>query len=177
MRKNLLQLVGVAVLCTTIYSCKLDPPILPGDPGYVVVTPPDGGDGGTGGTTTPIDETLLTGKWLPTLSTIIYTDGVPNTSPSPINLFTDVVIDAANKTAIFDGAFNFSGNTTYTLSATNGKTYFQFSEDPFRRSDNAPVQLVSLTATKMTWIALDPLTVTSGGHKIQSAWEVTYTKE
>lgn len=178
-RKHLLQIIGLAALCTAIYSCKLDKPILPGDPGYIAVTPPGGGDGGTGGGSTTIVTSDLPGTWkVTTLSTIIYSDGaVATNSPSLIVLFNDVKIDDVAKTAVFDGAFNFSGNTTYTMSTTGGKSYFQFSEDPFSRSSNGPVQLVSLSATSMTWIALDPLQVTSDGHKIQSAWEVTYTKQ
>jgi hypothetical protein len=177
MRKYLLQLMGLALVSVILYSCKLDKPILPGDPDYVAVTPPGGGT--DGGPTTIIDNASLTGKWdvKGNLSVIIYTDGVPNVSDAGIKLFTDVDIDDVAKTALFDGGFNFDGNTTYTLSTTNSKTYFQFSEDPFSRSSNGPIQLVSVTPTSMTWIALDPLVLTSQGHKIQSAYEVTFTKE
>jgi len=181
MKKYLLQIIGLAALCTTVYSCKLDKPVLPGDPGYVAVQPPGnigtGGDG-TGGSTT-IVQSALPGTWkVKTTSTIIYSDGaVSSNTPSLISLFTDVTMDDVAHTAVFDGAFNFSGNTTYVETASGAKTYFQFSEDPFSRSSNGPVQLVNLTTTSMTWLALDPLSITSEGHKIQTAWEVIYTKQ
>src|ERR1700712_2366667 len=172
MRKYLLQIVCLAVLCTTIYSCKLDAPILPGDPNYVAVTPPDGGDGGTGGgITTPIDNASLTGTWKVDVSkSIVYSDGVP--TESQVTLFTDAEFDDVAKTVIFHGQFTLpSDETSYVLSTSNGKTYLQFAADVFQRSTNAPVEITSFDGTTMTWRAVDPLILTSGGHKIQSAWE------
>ena len=182
MRKYLLQIVGLAVLCTTIYSCKLDAPILPGDPNYVAVTPPGGGDGGTGGTT-PIDNVQLTGRWVATqpFSSVIYSDGVlANTSSEPSNptFFTAIDMDDATKITTFEGQFTLpQDETSYVLSTANSKNYLQFSADVFQRTSNAPVQIVSFTGTTMTWIALDPYTVTSEGHKVQSGWEVKLTKQ
>lgn len=179
MKKRLLQIIILVTISATISACKLDAPILPGQAGYVEVKPPGGGDTtGTGGITTPIDNAALTGTWKMDLTnTIVYTDGVPNTSDA-ISLFTDVQMDDAAKTTIFDGQFTLpSDEVSYVLSTSNGKTYLQFSEDVFQRSSNGPVQITSFTGTTMTWVALDPLSVTSAGHKIQSAWQVTFTKQ
>lgn len=179
MRKYLLQLICLAVISTAIYSCKLDPAILPGQPGYVYVPPPTGTGTGTGGTISPYDDAALTGTWKVTTTTIIeYVDGVAQSSPSPINLFVDVQLDDAVKTAIFDGSFVVDGTLSYVVSKTSsGALYIQLSADPYERSSNGPIQIQSLTATTMTWLAVDPLVITSQGHKIQSAWGMTFTKE
>jgi hypothetical protein len=185
MRKHLLQLICLAIISTAIYSCKLDPAILPGQPGYVYVAPPTTGGGtgtgtGTGaGTISPYDDAALTSTWKVTTTTIIeYVDGAAQSSPSPINLFVDAQLDDAAKTAIFDGSFVVDGTQTYVVSKTSsGALYIQLSADPFERSSNGPIQIQSLTATTMTWLAVDPLIITTQGHKLQSAWQMTFTKE
>ena len=182
MRKYLLQIICLAAISTTIYSCKLDPAILPGQPGYVYVAPPTGTGTGTGtdpGTISPYDDAALTGTWKVTITTIIeYVDGVAQSSPSPINLFVDAQLDDVAKTAVFDGSFVVDGTQTYVVSKTSsGALYIQLSADPFERSSNGPIQIQSLTATTMVWLATDPLVITSQGHKLQSAWQMTFTKE
>jgi hypothetical protein len=185
MRKYLLQLICLAIISTTIYSCKLDPAILPGQPGYVYVAPPTGGGTGTGtgtgGTISPYDDAALTGTWkVTTTTTIEYVDGVAQSSPSPINLFIDAQMDDAAKTVIFGGSFVVDDVTPYPYvvsKTSSGALYIQLSADPYERSSNGPIQIQSLTATTMTWLAIDPLVITSQGHKLQSAWQMTFTKE
>lgn len=182
MRKYLLQFICLAIISTSLYSCKLDPAILPGQPGYVYTPPPTTGTGtgtGTSGTISPYDDADLTGTWKVTTTTIIeYVDGVAQSSPSPINLFIDAKLDDAAKTAIFDGSFVVDGTLSYVVSkASNGALYIQLSADPYQRSSNGPIQIQSLTATTMTWLAVDPMVITTQGHKIQSAWGMTFTKQ
>src|ERR1700760_1757762 len=62
MKKTLLLLITVALTSVTIYSCKLDPPILPGDNGYVQQYPPTSGAIGSGGTTGSTGTTGTTGS-------------------------------------------------------------------------------------------------------------------
>jgi len=181
MRKYLLQLICLAVISASIYSCKLDPAILPGQPGYVYVAPPTDptgtGTGGTGGGTT-VDNPVLTGTWNVTTTTIIeYVDGKAQSSPSQINLFTDAVFDDAAKTAFFDGSFVVFDTVSYRLYTSGSQLFIQLGGDPFERSSNAPIQIQSLTATTMTWLAVDPNIVTIDGHKEQSAWGMTFTKQ
>lgn len=181
MRKHLLQIICLAIISTAIYSCKLDPAILPGQPGYVYTPPPTTGTGtGTDpGTISPYDDAALTGTWKVTTTTNIeYVDGVAQSAPSQINLFVDAQLDDAAKTAVFDGSFVVDGTQTYVVSKTStGALYIQLSGDPFERSSNGPIQIQSLTATTMTWLAVDPLVITSQGHRLQSAWGMTFTKE
>lgn len=182
MRKYLLQLLCLAIISTSIYSCKLDPAILPGQPGYVYVAPPTGGTGtgtGTGGTGTPVDDPVLTGTWKVTTTTDIdYVDGVAQIIEPPIILFTDAQLDDVAKTAVFDGSFVVDGTQTYVVSRnSSGVLYIQLSADPFERSSNGPIQIQSITATTMTWLAIDPLVLTTQGHKHQEAWKITFTKE
>jgi len=179
MRKYLLQLICLAIISTTIYSCKLDPAILPGQSGYVYTTPPTTGTGTDPGTISPYDDAALTGTWkVITTTDIDYVDGVAQIIEPPITLFTDAQLDDAAKTAVFLGSFVVDGTQTYVVSKTStGALYIQLSADPFERSSNGPVQIQTLTATTMTWLALDPLIITTQGHKHQKAWQITFTKE
>ena len=87
-------------------------------------------------------------------------------------------MDDAAKTVIFGGSFVVDGTLDYVVSKmSNGDLYIQLSADPYERSSNGPIQIQSLTATTMTWLAVDPLIITSKGHKLQSAWGMTFTKE
>jgi hypothetical protein len=181
MRKYLLHILGLVVISTALYSCKLDKPVLPGQPGYVYVAPPTDPNGtGTGGNTggTPVDNATITGTWkVTTTTTIEYVDGKAQSSPSPINLFVDAVFDDGAKTAFFDGSFVVFDTVSYTLTSSAGQLFLHLGGDPFERSSNGPIQIQSLTATSMTWLALDPLVITSQGHKLQSAWGMTFTKQ
>lgn len=179
MRKYLLQLICLVVISTAIYSCKLDPAILPGQPGYVYTPPPTTGTGTDPGTISPYDDAELTGTWKVTSTTDIdYVDGVPEIIEPPITLFTDAQLDDAAKTAVFIGSFVVDGIQSYVVSKTStGALYIQLSADPFERSSNGSVQIQSLTATTMTWLAVDPLIITTQGQKHQKAWKITFTKE
>jgi len=62
MKKNLLVLIAIAFVVAGIYSaCKLDPPVLPGDKGYVQQYPPTSGAIGSTGSTGATGSTGSTG--------------------------------------------------------------------------------------------------------------------
>jgi len=188
MKKYILQLCGLAVVSIAVYSCKLDKPILPGDPGYVAQYPPTGGNdstvtktgtgSGTGTAGTGIDTSLLTGSWKVkiTYSGAIQ-DGVYNEGvQSPVALIPDVDMNSNIKVGVFGADVSQPDSLSYTSSISNKKFYITFATDPFPRSANGPIQVSALSSSSMTWIAIDPQVLTSGGHTLQTAITVVFSK-
>lgn len=182
--RKLTLLIAITLIAPTIYSCKLDPPILPGDKGYVQQYPPQSGAIGSTGSTGATDSTgsvsnsALTGKWtVQTTTEVVVVDGkISSSQILPANVYTDVVIDDGAKTMKFDGSSTVFDTPTYTLSGSGSNIKLQLSEDPFSRSSNGTISITQLTSTSMTWLALDPQVSTLGGHSMQGGFEITYTK-
>jgi hypothetical protein len=187
MKKNLLLILAFALVALSFHSCKQDPPIYPWDKGYVQQYPPGGGgaigsSGSTGttgstGSTGTTNSTQLTGQWtVQSTALLTYLDGkvVSNTSV-PVNPFDGVTIDDVAKTMVFLNSGNVT-NVTYTSSGSGSSETLQLSGDPFGRSSNGPIQVTSLTSSSMTWVAVDPMTQTSGGHTAQEGYQVTFSK-
>jgi hypothetical protein len=173
------KLILLATICIIIASCKLDKPVLPGDPGYVKIIKSTDTVTGNVIEGAYVSNPNLTGTWKAQTTSAQYYDKnnvMVSNSPLASNLFTTVTLNDYSRIADFagpSGAFN----TTYSLSSTTGKDlYLQLSADPFSRSSNSQIQVVNLTATSMTWLAIDPALVSAGGQMLHNAYLVTFTK-
>jgi hypothetical protein len=192
MKKTIPILIAILFVFSLVQSCKLDPPILPGDKGYVQQYPPGSGPTGSSGTTgttgstgstgSTINDAALTGKWTVTTSYIgQYYNGQAHFSlAAPVNPINDVTLNDATKTAAFDG-FNtiyFTDSVqTYTVAKSGNNEYITFSEDPLDRSSNDKIQITGLTSTSMTWIGIDPKVITvSGSPSIQVVYKIVFSK-
>jgi hypothetical protein len=179
MRKYLLQLFVFAAIGAALNSCKLDKPVLPGDPGYVAAIPPNDstgiGTGGGGTTATNIDTALLSGNWTVATTGIgVIVDEADNMQASPTNLFAGVTLINSTKISIFDGSPVLI--TTDTLAYTLSGNSITFATDPIGRTSNGPIQITKLTANAMTWLAPDPMIVNEAGHTEQAVYQFTFTR-
>jgi len=166
-------------LCVGVSSCKLDKPVLPGEAGYVATTnTTTSAVTGTTTTGTIVNNSNLSGTWKVETTTKQFYDqnNVVVSSSLANNLFTSVTLNETGKTAGFAGLSAAEINQTYTLATSGNILYIQLSADPFSRSVNSRIQVTNLTATSMTWLALDPLIVSAGGQLLRNVYLVTFTK-
>ena len=205
MKKHYKLFLALAYISISMVACKLDPPILPGDPGYVsteantiAVTGVTGATGTTGatgstgstgstgttgvtGTTTTgtvVNNSMLTGTWTntDTRKVIIDQNNVILTNLISSNAFTTAAFDDAAKTCVL-GVFSTSNPpSTYILSGSGTNLYILFPVDLFNRSANDKIQITDISAHSMTWWAIDPATTTAGGQTVRSGYILTFTK-
>jgi hypothetical protein len=172
---------ALILLCVLVNSCKLDKPIQPGDPGYVAATATKVSAGTVTGTVvngTTVNNSNLTGSWKTITTTKEFFDinNVVVASSLAYDIFTNVTLSEPAKTADFENLNVAASAETYILSISNGILYIQLSADPFTKSVNSKIQITNLTATSMTWVAIDPKIVSAGGQLLQNAYQVTFTK-
>jgi hypothetical protein len=196
MRKHYKILLGLAYVSMSITACKLDPPILPGDPGYVASTPigntgttgatgTTGTTGSTGstGTTgaTGVTQSNLTGTWTCATTTpvVLGPDNTPISTPiqSPTNLMTGAVFNNTDKSCTVTTVLASVTDNTYVLSTVGTNLYIQFPDELFQRSANDKIQITVLTSTAMTWLVIDPAVTTVGnGISARTGYIITFTK-
>lgn len=182
MKKIIPALIATFFVFSLIQSCKLDPPILPGDKGYVQQYPPGSGATGSTGTTGTTGSTGATGStgstgstgatgstgslgtspisgiWVVKSTTGIQIVAGQTSTATMSDDFSMVIINDIAKTGEFKDLTTASGQTTfaYTLTGSGSNETIAFAHDPFGRPDNSLIKITSVTSTSMTWIAVDP---------------------
>ena len=174
-------MLALAIGCILINSCKLDKPVLPGEPGYEAATDPTANMQTVTGTTvtgTTVNNSNLSATWKVATTTKQFYDqnNVVVSSSLAFNPFTSVILSEPAKTAGFENLTAAPSAETYSLSNTDGNLYIQLSADPFSRSINSQIQITNLTASSMTWLAIDPKIVSAGGQLLRNAYLVTFTR-
>ncbi len=174
-------MLALAIGCILINSCKLDKPILPGEPGYEVATDPGANVQTVTGTTvngTTVNNSNLSATWKVATTTKQFYDqnNVAVASSLAFNIFSSVVLNEQAKTAGFEDLTAAPSAETYSLLTSGGNLYIQLSADPFSRSVNSQIQITNLTASAMTWLAIDPKIVSAGGQLLRNAYLVTFTR-
>ncbi len=175
MKLKILSISAIVSLCFVITSCKKDAPVYPGDPDFV---PYQGTSGGS--STIVVDVNMLTGSWevTATYEEVYNASGTTVSSNlSPFNLFSGVELNNTGNNFLFSGSLDTPGPGTYTTSTAAAGTSLQLSADPFGRSANTPVQIKSLTATSMTWVAIDPMETNSPAGILRSGFKVVYARK
>ncbi|WP_214072179.1 hypothetical protein [Mucilaginibacter sp. dw_454] len=160
-------LAGLIFGISSLSACKLDPPIFPKDTGAAIgttgttgITGITGATGTTGKTDTT-DKAFFTGDWFcENDKTETYTQTGQLLSSVNANAFYYSILFSADK--------NFAGFKltiedspgpqyyNYTTYDVNGQTYVDFDADPFFRSANKPIELVSQSTNEMVWLIIDP---------------------
>lgn len=168
--KNNLLLPLIGIIAITIYSCKLDPPILPAK------APATGS-----GVVTVINNVNLTGTYYLLSDDSQYYNAqtdtpYANTEKYPA-LFKRIILNDSTKTAVVTSYTNSDTNYTYILTLENNNTYITFNADMFSRSVNYKIQITSFAGNTMKWLAIDPNTFTYESAMIYNAYAVTFTKE
>jgi hypothetical protein len=179
LKQKLLSALSIIMICFLVVSCTKDAPIYPDDPDFIPYPGKPGGNNGGGGSGGTVDETQISGNWEVTKMTLeSYLNGALSSSiDAPINMFNSVQLSDAGKTYEFDG-FSVPVPDTYTLSKTGSQLYIQFKEDPFfARTANEKIQITNLTATSMTWLALDPaITSDTPIGKATGGWKAVFKR-
>jgi hypothetical protein len=174
LKQKSLSALGFLIICVLVTACKKDAPIYPGDPDFV---PYQSKAGGTPSGT--VDLTLLAGKWQVTATyTEIYfaSNAVQSSFLSPFNLFRGVELNATSKNYLFDGSFDAVDPGVFTTSTSGSIVYIQLQQDPFNRSVNDKIQITNLTASTMTWVAIDPTLLSTPGGSFKTGFKVVYTR-
>jgi len=173
MKKQLLAFLALAVIAINIYSCKLDAPI------YPAKTATNNSAGNS--VTTIINNANLSGTYY-LLSD--YSEDYDSKTDSPYvstkkypALFKRVILNDSTKTALVTFYPDSSVNFTYQLTSANNNTYITFNRDIFPRTKNYEVEITSLNASSMNWLAIDPSVFPFGQGTAYTAYEVTFTKE
>jgi hypothetical protein len=181
MKKRRVVLLGL-LLISVVYSCKLDKPVAPGDNGTTSDTNNTNTIQGNIVNGMAVSNANLTGNWVIQSTTAQYYDkynvSVSNSLISN-NAFISVALDDQARAANFQGLSSaVPAEENYMLSSTTGKDlYIQLSSDPFARTSNTKIQITNLTATSMTWLAIDPQLISLGGQFLRNAYLVTFSKK
>jgi hypothetical protein len=170
----------LAMICM-INACKVDEPILPGQPGYESTAPVVNTNvvTGTSGSGANVANSNLTGTWTAKTTTQQYynqNNAVLSSTVLPSNLFTTITLNETGKTAVFQGSAVTAASDSYLLTTNGNNLYIQLTSDPFSRTANDKIQIVNLTATAMTWVAIDPQVSLIGGQTLRNGYQVTFTK-
>lgn len=169
--------------CSMMVACKLDPPILPGDKGYVPNT--NNTVSGSKDTTSSADTSdqadttkkappAITGFWFFKSNTAeIYSQvGVLQSSAAADPFYYSVTFDSLENAAGFKltaSAIPGPESFYYTVTKDAGKTYITFDSDPFFREANIPVEIVNKTDLSMTWLVIDHRLHDSASGKVYTA--------
>lgn len=190
MKKHYKLFLALAYACAGLAACKLDPPILPGDPGYVSTETNTKGTTGATGTTgttgvtgtttvgTVVSNSMLTGTWNNMVTNKILMDQNNNLVQSLLstNPFTTAAFDDATKTCMLVVFSTSNPPSTYTLSGSGSNLYILFPFDIFNFSANNKIQITDLSSSSMTWLAFDPATVSANGQTLRSGYKMTFIK-
>ena len=174
MKQKSLSALSFLIICLLVTACVKDVPIYPDDPDFV---PYQGTVGGAASGT--VDLTLLGGEWQ---VTAMYNEHysasnvVQLSTLSPLKLYRGIELNNTSKNYLFDGSSNASAPGVYTTSTNGSSVYIQLQLDPFARSVNDKIQISNLTATTMTWVAIDPQLITTLGGNVKTGYKVVYTR-
>lgn len=168
--KNLL-LLGLMFCLFKLAACKLDPPIMPGDKGYVSTpentVPASKGTTGSAGATGKTDTTKtppppFTGFWFckGDIAETYNQAGQLQSSAAADPFYYAITFDSVENV----GAFKLTPNERpgpsyfgYTIIKDNANNqYILFDADPFFRSANTRIQILNQTTNSMTWLIIDP---------------------
>lgn len=172
--------------CINLVACKLDPPVMPGDKGYVATAdntvPGSTGATGTTGATVSTGKTgdtkktppPITGFWFcKSTKAEVYTQaGVLQSSAAANSFYYSITFDTVQNVAAFKLTANVHPEADYYDYAINkieNKSYISFGADPFFRSGNKPIEIVEQSPLTMTWLIIDPNLHDVGGVKTYTA--------
>lgn len=192
MKRRYLLLLAILYCCINMASCKLDPPILPGDKDYVegadnTAPGSKGNTGATGstGTTGTTDTTKntppISGFWFCKSTTAeVYTQvGVLLSSAAANSFYYSITFDSLKNVAAFKLTASqqpAADYYNYDVSKIENKTYISFNADPFFRSSNKQIEIVEQSALTMTWLIIDLSLHDAGGVKTYMASRLELVK-
>jgi hypothetical protein len=162
-----------------VISCKLDDPLIP-------VPNPSFNTGGTVLGISIFNKTInddyLSHLWTVSSTVKQYYDsnnivisgvGVPNR-------FTSISLNDNTKTFVFtNGIFlyaNEKASGLYRLYTTDNVLFIQLGTNVFFDSANSTTRITNLTASAMTWIAIDTNTVVINGKPAHEAYQVIFAR-
>jgi hypothetical protein len=156
--------LGLIFCMVNLAACKLDPPIFPkkgatGTKGTTGVTGSKGITGSTG-TTDTIPPAFFTGDWYcenDKFETYTQTGQLLSSDYADV-FYYEILFSSDSNNAVFLQTSNdpFPVGYNYDTYSINGQTYIEFGSDPFVRSANKPVELVSQDDKTMVWLIIDP---------------------
>jgi hypothetical protein len=179
LKQKSLSALSFLILCLLVTACVKDAPIYPDDPDFVPYQGKEGTGGGGGTPSGTVNLTLLGGKWQVTATySEIYSasNAVQQSFLSPFNLYSGVELNSTSKNYLFAGSFDAPDPGVYTTSTSGSSVYIQLQQDPFTRSVNDKIQITNLTATTMTWVAIDPQLLSTPGGNLKTGFKVVYTR-
>lgn len=160
-------------------SCKLDKPVLPSPKGEDVINT-DQTVYGIVVNGRIVDNPYLTSAWKAkqTIQQLYDTSTVVISGSVVSNFFTGVTLNDKDKSIKYTGLVNDTVPAigTYKLSVTDNVLYMRLSANPFFNSTVSTVRITHLTATEMTWVALDTTSTVLDGRYYHKGYQVTFTK-
>ncbi|MFD2874429.1 hypothetical protein ACFS5N_18245 [Mucilaginibacter ximonensis] len=175
-------------------ACKLDPPIMPGDKGYVSTpentvpgskgtTGTTGSTGATGNTdTAKTPPPPFTGFWFckSDMAEIYNQANQLQSSAAADPFYYSITFDSLANV----GAFKLTPSPrpgpsyfAYTIIRDNaGNQYILFDSDPFFRSSNTRIQIFNQTVNTMTWLIIDPKLHNTGSGNTYTAHRLDLIK-
>ena|GEM_PF-1525033 len=175
--RNLHPILILILVCALATACKKDPPIYPNDPGFVPYKSKSANNVTQGAT---VDISLLAGEWPVTaMYTETYTTSnvLQSSSQTLSNFYSAVEINSNSKSYFFDAASNAPSPGFYTTATSGSNVYLQLQKDPFNRSLNDKIQITNLTATSMTWVAIDPQVLSTASGSFKTGFKVVYKRK